>query len=347
MIRQALWGCAAVALLTAASPAGAAGSRDLTGLWTNESQTGLQRPAGITKLEVSPAEAQKIVAAMKDGLGYTPDENKQGKIASDPNAPPPPAGDKDFGVKAYDTAWIAPGEGLNKVRGAYRTSHLIDPVDGQLPYIDPVSAKAKVAARRVAYETGKGPYDGPENATLGERCILNGSGGPGMLHGLYNNNYQFVLTKDYLGIAVEMGHDVRAIPIYATAQKAKASHGPIPRWQGDSVAWWEGNTLVVESINVNALQLQASASGQFPLSNKAKVTEYLTRTGPKEIDYKFTVDDPANYTKPWTAEESFAPVKAIFEYACSEGNYGLEGMLAGARAKDAEQAAANTPAKRP
>ena len=341
MLKRTLYGCAAIALLAAptlALAAPAAGSRDLTGLWTNETQTNLTRPEGITKLEVSAEEAKKIIAGMKDGLGYTPEENKQGKVSSDPNAPPPPVGDKDFGVKAYDTAWIAPGEGLNKVRGTFRTSHVIDPANGQLPYIDPVTAKAKVAARRTAYETGKGPYDGPENATLGERCILNGSGGPGMLHSLYNNNYKFVLTKDFLAIAVEMGHDVRAIPIYATAQKAKASHGPISRWQGDSVAWWQDNTLVVESININPLQLQASQSGSFALSPKAKVTEYLTRTGSKEIDYKFTVDDPVNYTKPWTAELTFAPVGAIFEYACSEGNYGLEGMLAGARAKDAEQA---------
>ena len=342
MLKRTLFGCAALlAVPTLAAAATAVGSHDLNGLWTNESQTPLQRPAGITSLEVSPAEAQKIVAGMKDGLGYTPEENKQGKIASDPNAPPPPVGDKDFGVKAYDTAWIAPGEGLDKVHGTYRTSHVVDPADGHLPYVDPVAAKALVKKRRDAYETGKGPYDGPEQAAISERCILNGSGGPGMLHGLYNNNFKFVLTKDYLGIAVEMGHDVRAIPIFPTAQKAKASHGPISRWQGDSVAWWEGNTLVVESVNINPLQLQASQSGSFALSPKAKVTEYLTRTGPKEIDYKFTVDDPVNYTKPWTAELTFAPVSAIFEYACSEGNYGLEGMLAGARAKDAEQASAS------
>jgi hypothetical protein len=341
MLKRTLFCCAAIALLAAPSLAPAApasGSRDLTGLWTNQSQTPLQRADGITKLEVSADEAKKIIAGMKDGLGYTPDENKQGKISSDPNAPPPPVGDKDFGVKAYDTAWIAPGEGLDKVHGTLRTSHVVDPADGHLPYIDPVAAKALVKKRRDAYETGKGPYDGPEQAAISERCILNGSGGPGMLHGLYNNNFKFVLTKDYLGVAVEMGHDVRSIPIYPTMQKAKASHGPIARWQGDSVAWWEGNTLAIESVNVNQLQ---GAWGPFPMSSKAKVTEYFTRVGPKEMFYKFTVDDPVNYTKPWTAEETFQPVAAIFEYACSEGNYGLEGMLAGARAKDAEQASAS------
>jgi hypothetical protein len=344
MLKLTLCGCAAIFLLAAptlATAAPASGSRDLTGLWSNTSLTTLQRPPGITALEVSPAEAKKIVDSRLT-IGYTAEETKKGETHSDPNAPPPPAGDKDFGVKGYDVGWVDPGEQLGKVNGKFRTSHIIDPVDGKLPFIDPAAAKAKAEAGRIAYETGKGPYDGPENATLSERCILNGSGGPGMLHGLYNNNFKFVLTKDSLGIAVEMGHDVRAIPIYATAQKAKASHGPLPRWQGDSVAWWEGNTLVVESTNVIPLQ---GSRGQFPMSPKAKVTEYLTRTGPKEIDYKFTVDDPVNYTRPWTAELTFQPVNAIFEYACAEGNYGLEGMLAGARAKDAEQASAN--AKRP
>ena len=342
MLKHTLLGCTAIFILAAPSLAGAAqasASHDLTGLWTNESQTPLQRPAGITKLEVSPEEAKKIVAGMKDGLGYTPDENKQGKIASDPNAPPPPVGDKDFGVKAYDGGWMAPGEGLDRVNGHYRTSHLIDPADGHLPFKDPEGARKRAAAKGLAYATGKGPYDGPEQATLAERCILaGGNGGPGMLHTSYNNNFQFVLTKDHLAIDVEMDHDVRIAPIFSSARKAKASHGPGDRWLGDSVAWWEGPTLVVESTNI---PLAEGAAGQFPMSHQAKVTEYFTRVGPKEVNYKFTVDDPETYTRPWTAEMSLRPVSAIFEYACHEGNYGLEGMLAGARAKDAEQAAAS------
>ena len=336
MVNRTLFSCAAIAcLMTAANSAAAADKRDLTGIWTNASETTLERPNGITALEVSAAEAKRI-AGGRMSVGRTQAEKAITK--TDNNTPPTP-GDKDFGVVAYDAAWTAPGEGLNRVNGKYRSSHIIDPVDGKLPYIDSAAAKARVAARADAYATGKGPYDGPENATLGERCILNGSSGPGMLHASYNNNFKFVLTKDYLGIATEYGHDVRPIPIFSSAQKAKAGHGNIPRWQGDSVAWWQGDTLVIESININKLQLDASASGQFAMSPKAKVREYLTRTGPNEINYKFTVDDPVYYTKPWTAELSFQPVNAIYEYACSEGNYGLEGMLSGARAKDAERQA--------
>ena len=336
MTKRTLCGCAAVVLtFSAASTAGAADKRDLTGTWTNASETTLERPAGVTALEVFAEEAKRI-AATRMSVGRT--QAEKAIVKTDNKAPPTP-GDKDFGVVAYDAAWTAPGEGLNKVNGKYRTSHIIDPADGHIPYIDPAKFKKIAADRQVAYNTGKGPYDGPEQAGVGERCILGfgGTGGPGMLHGSYNNNYQFVLTKDHLAIDVEMAHDMRIIPIYATAQKAKASHGPINRWLGDSVGWWQGDTLVVESLHVPAME---GSFGPIALSSQAKVTEYLTRNGPKEIHYKFTVEDPVNYTRPWTAELTFQPINAIYEYACAEGNYGLEGMLAGARAKDAEQAAA-------
>jgi hypothetical protein len=336
MVKRALCGCAAFALfMTAASAAGAADKRDLTGTWTNASETTLERPDGVTALEVSPAEAKKIVAG-RMSVGRTAAEKA---IAVSDNKAPPMPGDKDFGVVAYDAAWTAPGEGLNMVNGKLRTSHIIDPVDGRIPYIDPSKFKKIAADRQVAYNTGKGPYDGPEQAGVGERCILGfgGTGGPAMMHSGYNNDYQFVLTKDHLAIDVEMAHDMRIIPIYATAQKAKASHGPINRWLGDSVAWWQGDTLVVESIHVPALE---GSFGPIAMSSQAKVTEYLTRSGPKEIHYKFTVEDPVNYTRPWTAEMTFQPINAIYEYACHEGNYGLEGMLEGARALDAERASA-------
>jgi hypothetical protein len=337
MLKRTLCGCAAIVMLAAAGTASAADKQhDLSGLWTNASQTTLDRPAGVTALEVSPQEAKAIVDG-RDFIGYTPAEKDQLKH-TDPNAPPPPPGDKNFGVRGYDAGWVAPGDGLGKVNGKYRTSHVIDPADGHVPYKNMEEAKQRAIARGVAYATGKGPYDGPEQTTISERCIVNGPVGPGMLHGLYNNNFKFLQTKDYLAIDVEMGHDMRIIPIFTTAQKAKASHGSIARWMGDSVAWWEGNNLVVESVNVNPLQ--GTGSGQFMMSPKAKVTEYFTRTGPEEVYYKFTVDDPTYYTKPWTADLTFQPINAIFEYACHEGNYGLEGILAGARAKEAEQAQA-------
>jgi hypothetical protein len=340
MFRRALCQWTAIGCLLAPTVATAGSnspSRDLTGLWTNQSQTSLTRPEDITQLEVSPEEAKKIVASRLT-IGFTAEEKS--KTTSDPNAGPPPAGDKDFGVKGYDPAWVAPGEALGTVNGHYRTSQIIDPVDGRLPFRDPAQAAKSAQAKRVAYETGNGPYNGPEQATLSERCLIGfgGTGGPGMLNTLYNNDYQFVQTKDHLAIDVEMAHDVRIIPIFASAQLARAKHQPdvIKPWLGDSVAWWEGDTLVAETINVPAAQ---GAYGPFPLSSSAKVTERFRRIGPKEILYRFTVDDPATYTKPWTAELTFHPTNAVFEYACHEGNYALEGMLSGARENEKALAA--------
>ena len=308
--------------------------RDLTGIWTNASLTPLSRARGVSTLEVSKAEADKIVAGT-NVAGIEGGQKFRDQNYSDPKAGAPEKGGQDFGVKGYDGGWVAPGDRLAIVRGKYRTSNIVEPSDGQIPYRDKAAAMRTAQLRGIKYATGNDPYEGPESTALSERCLIGfgGTGGPGMLSVLYNNNYQFVLTKDELTIVVEMAHDQRHIPIFASAVKAKASHQPavMNEWLGDSVGWWEGDTLVVESVNVNRLQAE---NGPFALSPQAKVTERFTRTGPKDIDYTFTVDDPLTYTQPWKAELSFYPQSNLFEYACHEGNYGIVGILAGARAKE-------------
>ena len=321
----------------AATPMTASGKPDLTGTWSNASLTPLARAKGIDKLEVTPEEAAKIAA--NTSVAGIEDPGFRNKSYSDPNAGAPEKGGSDFGLKGYDGGWVAPGEALAKVNGKFRTSNIVEPANGQLPYKDMAAAAKRAQIRGVTYATGNAPYENPEETAISERCLIGfgGTGGPGMLSVLYNNNYQFVLTDSHLAILVEMAHDVRTIPIFATAAQAKASHQPavIKPWLGDSVAWWEGPTLVVETINVNPLQ---GENHPFYLSPKAKVTERLTRTGEKEIAYQFTVDDPHTYTQPWKAELSFYPSPGVYEYACHEGNYGLEGILAGARAREAEAA---------
>ena len=308
--------------------------RDLTGIWTNASLTPLTRARGVTSLEVSKAEAEKIVAGT-NVAGIEGGQKFRQQTYSDPNAGAPPKGGQDFGVKGYDGGWVTPGDRLAIVRGKYRTSNIVEPADGQLPYRDKAGAARTAQIRGLKYATGDDPYEGPESTALSERCLIGfgGTGGPGMLSVLYNNNYQFVLTKDELTIVVEMAHDQRHIPIFDSASKAKASHQPavLNKWLGDSVGWWEGDTLVVESVNVNRLQAE---NGPFALSPQAKITERFTRTGPKDIAYDFTVDDPLTYTQPWKAELSFYPQSNLYEYACHEGNYGIVGILAGARAKE-------------
>jgi hypothetical protein len=345
--------CAAAAALACglAAPAShaqaAASHPDFTGIWSNASLTPLTRASGVTKLVVDEAEAEKIAKGVSiAGIpADDPDFNKNATY-SDPNKGAPEKGGADFGLKGYDSFWVTPGDHLAKVKGEFRTSNIVDPPSGQLPYKDPAAVAKMQQAGFVRYVTGNDPYIGPESTELSERCLIGfgNTGGPGMLSVLYNNNYEFVLTDDHLMILVEMAHDARIIPIFASAEAARAGHKPsvIKPWLGDSVAWWEGDTLVAETINVNPDQAR---DGSFPLSDQAVVTERFTRTGEKEIFYQFTVNDPATYTQPWTAELSFYPQSRLYEYACHEGNYGLHGILAGARQREREAAAAAKPVK--
>ncbi|MBK8838058.1 MAG: hypothetical protein IPO30_04985 [Hyphomonadaceae bacterium] len=323
------------------APKAANGKPDLTGFWTHASVTTLQRAPGRS-LVVSEAEAKKI--ADNTGVaGFAANEegfNKNTRY-SDPNAGAPEKGGKDFGAKGYDTFWTQPGDRLAKVNGEYRTSYIIEPANGLLPFKDPAAQAKKRAINSARYMTGDAPYEGPEETAVPERCLIGFSnmGGPGMLNGLYNNNYQFVQTPTHLMILVEMVHDARIIPIFDNAETARAHHRPatMAPWLGDTVGWWEGDTFVMESVNVKPLQGETMS---FPLSKKGVVTERLTRTSDHDVVYQFVVDDPETYTQTWKAELAFYPSDGLYEYACHEGNYGLPGILAGARQKEADAAAA-------
>jgi len=323
----------AVALMAAPAIAQTAdGKPDLTGYWTNASLTPLTRDRNISKLVVDEAEAKKIAA--NTGLAGIsaddPDFNNSGY--SDPNKGAPEKGSEDFGLKGYDKFWVAPGESLAKVKGEYRTSNIVEPANGQLPFKDPAGQMKRQLEGFRVYMTGNAPYEGPEEPTLSERCLIGfgQTGGPGMLSVLYNNNYQFVQTPDHMMILVEMAHDARIIPIFANAEEARKNHRPnaIKPWLGDTVGWWEGDTFTMETRNVNPLQ---AADQSFPISASGVVTERLTRVAPDEIFYQFEVDDPETYTQTWKAELSFYPAKHVLEYACHEGNHGMIGILAGAR----------------
>lgn len=315
--------------------------KDLTGLWTNANLTPVSRPRGVDKLVVSPEEAQRM-AASAPILGFPRDEADHVDYI-DPEAPPPPKGSVDFGVKGYNSFWLATGDSLARVKGEYRTSNIVDPPDGQIPY--------RGAGRPREYRpaggnfiTGAGAYDGPEYLGIAERCLtaFSGASGPGMFTPIYNNSYQFVLTRDHLMILAEMVHDARIIPIHSSEAEARARHKPdvIKPWMGDSVGWWEGDTLVVETINLHPVQAR---QGQIALSANGKVTERFQRWAEDEIFYAFTVTDPELYSRPWTVENSFRPQSQLHEYACHEGNYSMPGILAGARDLEREQTAASAP----
>ena len=178
----------------------------------------------------------------------------------------PTAGGQDFGIKAYDNFWVAPGDRLAVVKGEYRSSYIVDPPNGQIPFVDAAAIEAKRRRGSVRYATGIGGNEGPEATNLAERCLIGfgNTGGPGMLSTLYNNTHQIVQTGDHVMILVEMVHDARIIPTFDTAKEARENHRPsaIRPWLGDSVGWYEGATLVVETMNIRPEQRTCGATSR-------------------------------------------------------------------------------------
>ncbi len=303
------------------APKNAFGQPDLQGVWTNASLTQLQRPAMFKSLTLTDDEAKALEKRRAAARA-------QADKPTDPNSGAPAAGNDPGG---YNAGWTDPGVSLGRINGQVRTSWIVDPADGRLPY-----TTAGHTAYLDALRKARNSWDGPENRPLGERCILGfgSTAGPPMLNVLYNNNYQIVQSKDAVAIVVEMNHDARIVRL--TGDK----HLPADMrpWMGDSIGHWEGETLVVETTNFNPGEsLRPYFDNSILLSPNAKVTERLTRVSPTQILYQFSVDDPATYSMAWKAEMPLNSAKGpVYEYACHEGNYALPGILAGARKADKE-----------
>ena len=310
---------------------------ELSGIWSNASRTPLTRPRGI-ELVVSAEKAQEIVSRM--AIAGISQENIENGPAIDPETGAPPAGAQDFGLRGYNLFWTDPGSTLARVKGEYRTSFIIDPPTGNIPFLESPKYNLNRAQFGARYLTGVADASGPEAIPIAERCLIGfgNTAGPGMMGTLYNSSYQFVQTDDYLMIMVEMVHDARIIPLFHNSEIAKSSHRPseLNQWLGDSVGWFEGETLVIETKHINPLQMSQSS---IPISPDGKIIERFTRPSEDEIVYQFTVDDSNLYSQPWTSELSFYPLEGrIYEYACHEGNYSMPGILAGARRIEREQA---------
>jgi len=173
--------------------------------------------------------------------------------------------------------------------------------------------------------------------SLAERCLVSfgSNAGPPMLPNyFYNNNCMIVQTDDHVMIMTEMVHDARIIPIGATTHRPSR----IRPWFGDSIGHWEGDSLVVETINIHPLQLEQPSywwSAYRGASEDLKVTERFTRSGRDTIRYRFTIEDPSTFTAPFTGELLFTRTdETIYEYACHEGNRTVENVLSGERAKE-------------
>ena len=310
---------------------------ELSGIWSNASRTSLTRPRG-TDLVVSPERAQEIVSSLS--IAGISRENIENGPAIDPETGAPPAGAQDFGLRGYNLFWTDPGSTLARVGGEYRTSFIIDPPTGAIPFLEQPTYDLNRPQFGARYLTGIADASGPEAIPIAERCLIGfgNTAGPGMMGTLYNSSYQFVQTDDYLMIMVEMVHDARIIPLFDSAEIARKNHRPsqLDQWLGDSVGWYEDDTLVIETINISPLQMSQSS---VPISPEGRIIERMRRHADNEINYRFTVEDSNLYSQPWTAELSFYPLEGrIYEYACHEGNYSMPGILAGARRLEREQA---------
>ncbi len=286
------------------APRTADGQPDLQGVWTNATITPLERPTDLAgKTFFTEAEAAAYEKRVVENANV---DRRRSDIAADV-------------ALAYNEAWWDRG---TKVVKTLRTSLIVDPADGKLPPLTPDGQKRAAA---LAEQRALHPADGPESRSLPERCLLWPTAGPPMMPSVYNNNYQIFQAPGYVAIVVEMIHDVRIIPLDTRP------HLPsnVRQWLGDSRGRWEGNTLVVETTNFTG-KTRFRGTGE-----NMHLIERFTRTDPDTILYEYTLDDPATYTRPWTAQVTMSKSQSqVFEYACHEGNYGMAGILAGARAEE-------------
>jgi len=315
----------AQAATPSASKAGAVaqtpwGHPDLSGIWTTDLEIGVpvERPVELgEKATLTEAEFKQRAEFLKKKYR----DDKSDRRESDSTGAGP-------------EHWY---EGGQKV--SYRTSLVIDPPNGRIP---PYTADAEkrvvpkgASTGFVGGSMGKGPWDGPEDLHLADRCITRGLPQT-WFPSEYNNGFQIVQSPDTVTIYYERQHEARVIPIDGRPHLAPQ----IRQWMGDSRGRWEGNTLVVDVTNF-------SEHAWFRKSGPTlHLTERYTRVDPETVRVEVTIDDPTTWTKPWTfavTGKKDASYWQIFEYACHEGNYAMRHILSGARA---EEKAAAGPSKK-
>jgi hypothetical protein len=273
------------------------GHADLQGTWDFAQLTPFERPGAFAgKDSLSEEEAETFAAQRVENSNK---DRRDGGAAADVE-------------RAYNDFWWDFG-----TRVAKQTSLVTDPADGRVPATT-AEARARAAARG-------GKYDNPEERPLAERCILGFNSGPPMVPSAYNNNVQIVQTRDHLLIQNEMIHSARVVDMNRKQHLAAS----VRLLTGDSIGRWDGDTLVVDTTN---FLKDGAFRGATP---NMHLVERFTRVDENQLRYDFTVDDPATWVKPWTASIPMVRTdELMFEYACHEANYALEGVLKGARFQD-------------
>ena len=310
------------------------GKPDLSGHYDGGTLTRLERPRTFGDREfMSREEAEKLGSQtefLEDGRSNDPNRSAPAKGGDGNNA---------FGagnVGGYNAFWLDPGSGVVAIDGKYRTSIVYDPPNGRRPRMS-LKAVAKMADNFSSFahdndgtaswldREGPGPFDGPEELALAERCLLGFSAGPPMLPGVYNNHKRIVQAQDHVMILLEMVHDARIV-------RMNAEHAPddVRRWLGDSVGHWQGDTLVVDTTNFR------ESTGLYGGDENLHLVERFTLLEDGNLLYDFTVDDPTAWAGPWSGQYVWKrSEQPVYEYACHEGNYSMFNILRGAR--DMEQ----------
>jgi hypothetical protein len=322
------------------------GAPSLSGTYNVSTLTPMERPEQFgDNLELTPEEAEKIMLAEQAAMAAA-DKNRGPVTDAPPEGGAAPVGVDESqreslgagNVGGYNFFWIDRGSEASLVDGKFRTSILVDPANGRMP-APTATGMAKFAERDKLFRPndgtawwvgidGPGPYDGPESLGISERCIVGFTGAAPTFPSLYNNYKRIVQSRDHVMILIEMVHDARIVRLNATHRSAS-----VRTHMGDSIGWWEGDTLVVDTTNFIA----QSGLPYIGASENLHVIEKFTPQENGDLLYKFTVNDPTTWTAPWSGEYSWrASDEKVYEYACHEGNYSMLGILKGARLLESE-----------
>ncbi len=314
------------------SPKTLYGYPDLQGVWNYASNTPLQRPEEFGEKEfLTPAEVAQLKAEREAAILANTERTTGG-------------GPPQQGVGGYNDFWVE-SAGLQENT---RTSLIVYPKNGRFPpFAEGAVAQHSDASgiteipgeRPVLYTVGGIANDGPEDRGLSERCLVGFNSGAPIFPSLYNNNLQIFQNKDHVVVLTEMIHDARIVPIGSRPPL----NDDIRLWTGDSRGYYDGETLVIETRNFNALtgsfmEPRVAYGNSY---NKA-LTERFTRTSHDTVQYEFTLDDPSTFTDRVDVLIPMTKVAGqLYEYACHEGNYGLTNILRGARVQEQNNAASN------
>ena len=326
-MQRTIFGVLTAAALAAPPPAGAQtdlrtgwGDPDVQGVWDFRTITPLQRPedlgdkAFLTAEEAARAE-QEVIDRNQELLDR-PAERTEAADQVDRRA--------DGSPGFYNNFWLDQGTRTIDTR---RTSLVIDPPNGRLPELSPEGRERTTARRNYLREH---PADSWHDRTPFDRCILGFNAGPPITPGGYNQNLQVFQTPTHVALVTEMVHTHRIVPL----DGRPALDQDIRQWSGDSRGRWEGDTLVIETRNFNDERRWRGTTRNMIL------VERLTRIDENTLEYEYTVTDPETWVSPWTASIPMRMAdQPMYEYACHEGNYSMEGILAGHRAEEAEAAA--------